>query len=291
LKIIHKNIEFIIITGMSGAGKTQALNFFEDRGFFCIDNLPAGLLMNFLDIYDKSNGKIKKLAFVIDIRSWDFIDELYKQIRILDEHNIKHKIIFLDARNEVIVNRFNLTRRKHPVDKHETLLNNIEEERFNIEEIKKMSNFIIDTSEIKVSELFQKLDEELNYNTNLKMNITFVSFGYKYGIPLDLDMMFDVRFLPNPYYIEELKEKTGNDIIIQEYVMKHVESNNFYSKLVDLLIFLIPYFIKEGKSHFTVGIGCTGGKHRSVTFVNKLYNFFYEKNEYNINYYHRDVSK
>lgn len=291
MKANYRNLEFLIITGMSGAGKSQALNFFEDRGYFCIDNLPASLLKDFLDVYDKSKGKIKKLAFVIDIRSWDFIEEFYKQIGILREFGINYKIIFLDAKDDVILNRFNLTRRKHPLEVHNTLLKNIEEERVRIEEIRNMSNLIIDTSNINVKSLFEKLEEELCYNVKSKINITFVSFGFKYGVPLDLDMMFDVRFLPNPYYIEELKNKTGNDIQIQEYVMKYPESNEFFCKLKDFLDFLIPYFVKEGKSHFTVGIGCTGGKHRSVTFVNKIYDYYSGKNEYRVLLAHRDINK
>jgi len=286
-----KNIEFVIITGMSGAGKTQALNFFEDKGYFCIDNLPTTLLKDFSDIYDKSNGKIKKLAFVIDIRSWDFIEEFYKQIKILRELNINYKIIFLDARDEIILNRFNLTRRKHPLQIHNSLLKNIEEERERLEDIRNMAGQIIDTSNLDPKSLFTKLGKELGGGSKFKFNITFISFGFKYGIPLDLDMMFDVRFLPNPYYVDSMKNKTGNEYEVQEYVMQHGESKEFYNKLKDLLDFLIPYFIREGKSHFTVGVGCTGGKHRSVTFVNRLYEYYNSKNDYLASASHRDVNK
>lgn len=283
--------EFLIITGMSGAGKTQAINFFEDRGYFCIDNLPVSLLASFVNLYSKSKGKIKKLAFVIDIRSWTYVEEFFNEIKFLRERNINYKVLFLDAKDEIILNRFNLTRRKHPLDVHSTLLKNIEEERGRMAEIRDMSNVIIDSSNLSTKELVKKLDEKFIHNMKAKLNVTFLSFGFKYGIPLDLDLMFDVRFLPNPFYIDSLKGKTGNEIEVQEYVMQFEDSKIFLEKLKDMIDFLLPSFVKEGKSHLLIGIGCTGGKHRSVTFVNKLYENYSSNNEYRVLLNHRDYLK
>ena len=289
--MIQNSFEFLIITGMSGAGKSQAVNFFEDRGFFCIDNLPASLLTSFVDIYNKSKGKIKKVAFVIDIRSWNFVEDFYNELKGLRESGINYKIIFLDSKDEVLLQRFNLTRRKHPLEVYNTLLENIEEERKRLEEIRSIAAIIIDTSNLTTKELITKLEEELEMSDKTKINITFLSFGFKYGIPIDLDMMFDVRFLPNPYYIDSLKEKTGNDKDVQEYVLKFDISKQFYEKIKDMLDFLIPNFIKEGKSHLTIGIGCSGGKHRSVTFANRLYDYYSGKKECKVFITHRDSNK
>ncbi len=289
--MIQNSFEFLIITGMSGAGKSQAVNFFEDRGFFCIDNLPASLLTSFVDIYNKSKGKIKKVAFVIDIRSWNFVEDFYNELKGLRESGINYKIIFLDSKDEVLLQRFNLTRRKHPLEVYNTLLGNIEEERKRLEDIRSIAAIIIDTSSLTTKELIAKLEEELEMSDKTKINITFLSFGFKYGIPIDLDMMFDVRFLPNPYYIDSLKEKTGNDMDVQEYVLKFDVSKQFYDKIKDMLDFLIPNFIKEGKSHLTIGIGCSGGKHRSVTFANRLYDYYSGKKECKVFITHRDSNK
>ncbi len=289
--IQKSSFEFLIITGMSGAGKSQAIHFFEDRGFFCIDNLPVGLLTSFVDIYNKSKGKIKKVAFVIDIRSWNFIEDFYNELKGLRESGINYKIVFLDAKDDVILQRFNLTRRKHPLEVHNTLLKNIEEERRRLEDVRSIATTIIDTSALTTKELLKKLEEELEMSDRIKINISFVSFGFKYGIPIDIDMLFDVRFLPNPYYIDSLKEKDGNDIEVQEYVMKFDESREFYEKIKDMMDFLIPNFMKEGKSHLTIAVGCSGGKHRSVTFVNRLYDYYAAKKECKVSLYHRDNKK
>ena len=289
--MIQNSFEFLIITGMSGAGKSQAVNFFEDRGFFCIDNLPASLLTSFVDIYNKSKGKIKKVAFVIDIRSWNFVEDFYNELKGLRESGINYKIIFLDSKDEVLLQRFNLTRRKHPLEVYNTLLGNIEEERKRLEDIRSIAAIIIDTSSLTTKELIAKLEEELEMSDKTKINITFLSFGFKYGIPIDLDMMFDVRFLPNPYYIDSLKERTGNDMDVQEYVLNFDGSKQFYDKKKDMLDFLIPNFIKEGKSHLTIGIGCSGGKHRSVTFANRLYDYYSGKKECKVFITHRDSNK
>lgn len=288
---IVEQFEFLIITGMSGAGKSQAIRFFEDRDYFCIDNLPASLIGSFVDIYKKSEGKIKKLAFVIDIRGWNFLKDFYNEIKVLRENNINFKTLFLDAKDEVLLNRFKLTRRKHPLNIHPTLLKNIQEERVRLEEIRNTANIIIDTSNLSLKELMEKLEEEFRGEISPNLSLSLVSFGFKYGIPIDSDMIFDVRFLPNPYYDETLKNKTGNDLEVQEFVWKYEDSRVFYEKLREMLEYLLPKFIKEGKSHLNIAIGCTGGKHRSVSFVNKLYDYFSGKEECKVFLSHRDISK
>ncbi|MGM0507827.1 MAG: RNase adapter RapZ [Fusobacteriota bacterium] len=289
--MVNRTQEFLIITGMSGAGKTEAINYFEDRGYFCIDNLPASLLSNFIDIYTKSNGKIEKVAFVIDMRDKNFLDSFFCELKKLRENNINYKTIFLDAKNDILLNRFKETRRKHPLDKEDTLLESIKKERRELEEIKKMATLIIDTSELSRFELKEKLEQKFSDKINPHMNIVFISFGFKYGIPLDIDLLFDVRFLPNPFYKEDLRLKTGNDKEVQDYVMKFEQSQAFFDKLTNMLDFLLPQYKKEGKSYVTIGIGCTGGHHRSVTFVNKLYDFYSGKQDYYITLSHRDENK
>lgn len=287
----NRNFEFLIITGMSGAGKSQAINFFEDRGYFCIDNLPASLLSSFLDLYYKSKGKIKKLAFVIDIRGWNLTENFFEELNILKAHSVNYQILFLDAKDEILLNRFKFTRRKHPLSTHSGLLDNIMEERRTLSEIRNIADLIIDTSELPIKDLREKLEFQFQEELSPKLKITFASFGFKYGIPIDLDLMFDVRFLPNPYYRTELRERTGNEKDVQDYVMNFEESLIFFEKLIDLLDFLFPKYVKEGKTHITVGMGCTGGRHRSVTFANKLYEYFKNKEGYEANISHRDVLK
>ncbi|OQY09799.1 MAG: RNase adaptor protein RapZ [Fusobacteriia bacterium 4572_132] len=289
--MFDKNLEFLIITGMSGAGKTEVINFFEDRGYFCIDNLPASLLSEFVKIYSKSNGKIRKMAFVIDMRDWNFLDDFFEELKKLKGHNINYKILYLDANDEVLLNRFNATRRKHPLEIHKTLLENIQEERKKLKPIREISTQIIDTSVLEVKKLIFELEKKFEKNINNKIKIVFVSFGFKNGIPMDLDLLYDVRFLPNPFYIDDLRNKTGNEIEVQNYVMQFEESKIFYKKLIDMLDFLFPYYKKEGKTYLTIGIGCTGGKHRSVTFANKLYDYYSGNKNLNIALSHRDANK
>ena len=286
-----EDLEFLIITGMSGAGKSETIHFLEDRGYFCIDNLPAILLTDFTDIYKKSKGKITKLAFVIDTRDKNLTGDLEKALSDLKSKKVNYKILFLDARDEILLNRFNLTRRKHPIDEYETLIENIRSERKKLEEVRKLTSFIIDTSDISAKGLVTLLEGELKDKLDTKLTVTFTSYGFKYGSPIDLDLMFDLRFLPNPYYIPEIKELTGNNKEVQEYIMKFEESQIFYNKLKEMLEFLFPRYIKEGKSYLTIGLGCSGGKHRSVTFANKLYEFFNSQDDYKTLVTHRDIIK
>ena len=262
-----KTKHIIIVTGLSGAGKTTALNILEDMNYYTIDNLPLGLEKSLLDT------EIEKLAVGIDIRTFKNTKDFFKFINYIKETGVKMDIIFIEAHEAIILGRYTLSRRAHPL-KEVTLLRSILKEKKILFPIKEIADLIIDTTEIKNVELEKRIkkfilakDEE---NIDVNINIHIQSFGYKYGIPTDSDLMFDVRFIPNPYYIEKLKELNGFDEEVKEYVLSQKESGKFYSKLLPLLEFLIPQYIKEGKKHLTISIGCSGGQHRSVTFVNKL---------------------
>ena len=262
-----KTKHIIIVTGLSGAGKTTALNILEDMNYYTIDNLPLGLEKSLLDT------EIEKLAVGIDIRTFKNTKDFFKFINFIKESDVKMDIIFIEAHEAIILGRYTLSRRAHPL-KELTLLRSILKEKNILFQIREIADLIIDTTEIKTVELekrFKKFlsgKDELNIDVN--MNIHIQSFGYKYGVPIDSDLMFDVRFIPNPYYIEELKEKNGCDKEVKDYVLLQEESKEFYDKLLPLIEFLIPQYVKEGKKHLTISIGCSGGQHRSVTFVNKL---------------------
>ena len=262
-----KTKHIIIVTGLSGAGKTTALNILEDMNYYTIDNLPLGLERSLLDT------EIEKLAVGIDIRTFKNTNDFFKFINFIKESGVKMDIVFIEAHEAIILGRYTLSRRAHPL-KELTLLRSILKEKNILFKIREIADLIIDTTEIKTVELekrFKKFlsgKDELNIDVN--MNIHIQSFGYKYGVPIDSDLMFDVRFIPNPYYIEELKEKNGCDKEVKDYVLLQEESKEFYDKLLPLIEFLIPQYVKEGKKHLTISIGCSGGQHRSVTFVNKL---------------------
>ena len=262
-----KTKHVIIVTGLSGAGKTTALNILEDMNYYTIDNLPLGLEKSLLDT------EIEKLAVGIDIRTFKNTNDFFKFINYIKESGVKMDIVFIEAHEAIILGRYTLSRRAHPL-KELTLLRSILKEKNILFKIREIADLIIDTTEIKTVELekrFKKFlsgKDELNIEVN--MNIHIQSFGYKYGVPIDSDLMFDVRFIPNPYYIEELKEKNGCDKEVKDYVLLQEESKEFYDKLLPLIEFLIPQYVKEGKKHLTISIGCSGGQHRSVTFVNKL---------------------
>ena len=260
-----KTKHIIIVTGLSGAGKTTALNILEDMNYYTIDNLPLGLEKSLLDT------EIEKLAVGIDIRTFKNTKDFFKFINYIKETGVKMDIIFIEAHEAIILGRYTLTRRAHPL-KEVTLLRSILKEKKILFPIREIADLVIDTTEIKNVELEKRIKKFIlaKDEDNIDINIHIQSFGYKYGIPTDSDLMFDVRFIPNPYYIEKLKELNGFDEEVKEYVLSQKESGKFYSKLLPLLEFLIPQYIKEGKKHLTISIGCSGGQHRSVTFVNKL---------------------
>ena len=260
-----KTKHIIIVTGLSGAGKTTALNILEDMNYYTIDNLPLGLEKSLLDT------EIEKLAVGIDIRTFKNTKDFFKFINYIKETGVKMDIIFIEAHEAIILGRYTLTRRAHPL-KEVTLLRSILKEKKILFPIREIADLVIATTDTKAVELEKRFKKFIlaKDEDNIDINIHIQSFGYKYGIPTDSDLMFDVRFIPNPYYIEKLKELNGFDEEVKEYVLSQKESGKFYSKLLPLLDFLIPQYIKEGKKHLTISIGCSGGQHRSVTFVNKL---------------------
>lgn len=285
-------MRFVIVTGLSGAGKTQAIRNLEDLGYFCVDNLPPTLIPKFAEACYQTDGKIDKIALVIDIRGGKFFDDLFESLKYLKEQGYKYEILFLDASDEVLVKRFKESRRKHPLAPDGRILNGISMERNKLREVKDRADNIIDTSKLATRELREEItkiySEEGQMETQLM--ITILSFGFKYGIPVDSDLVFDVRFLPNPYYIPELKKYSGNDKPVRDYVMSFEETNNFIDKLEDMLQYLIPNYLKEGKRQLIVSIGCTGGRHRSVTIANAIYEKL-TNNEYRVNIDHRDIDE
>ena len=280
-----------IVTGMSGAGKTQALRFFEDLGRFCIDNLPPVLMPKLMELYKSIGGEAATVVLVIDARVGSMIKELLSQITAIRNSGHQCDVLFLDATSEALVSRYKETRRTHPLDLQGGLLETIEEERNILKERYDFADVVIDTSDMKLKELHERLKSIYASGKLVKtMNVNVMAFGFKYGAPVDADLVFDVRFLPNPFYIEELKPKTGNDTEVQEYVMQFNESRIFLKKLEEMIEFLLPLYVEEGKTSLTVAIGCTGGKHRSITMANKLAdkvrNLGYEANPV-----YRDIGK
>ncbi|MDK2820451.1 MAG: RNase adapter protein RapZ [Clostridia bacterium] len=290
--VSKKDLSLLIVTGISGAGKTQAIRCFEDLGFFCVDNLPPSLIPGFVNLLIDSGEKgkkIKKAALVIDIRGGQFFTGLSEAFNYLDSHGIAYEILFLEAADEILVRRYKETRRRHPLSSGGQILEGIIEERHRLEELRGMASKIIDTSELKPQKLKEQLTE-LFADNQKQLLITVISFGYKYGIPLDADLVMDVRFLPNPFYIESLRPFTGHDRCIEEFVMSSPETQSFIEQFIDLLKFLIPHYLREGKSHLVIAIGCTGGQHRSVTLANKIGELIKNDN-YEVSVKHRDIER
>lgn len=286
-----KDIKFVIVTGLSGAGKTQAIQCLEDLGFFCVDNLPPTLIPKFADLCAQSDGKINRIALVVDIRGGGFFDAVYESLDVLKGLGINYEILFLEASDETLVRRFKESRRRHPLSQHGRVLEGIQEERKRLEELRGKAHKIIDTSDLSNKQLKEQITALYGGEPEERgLNITVMSFGYKYGIPMDADLIFDVRFLPNPHYIEDLRPLTGDDKKIQDYVLSSPVSKAFMRKFSSLIKFLLPHYIKEGKTSLVVAIGCTGGRHRSVTLANKLHSMLASK-KYNVNKRHRDVDK
>ncbi len=283
-------MKFVIVTGMSGAGKTTVLKFLEDLNYFCADNFPPALLLKFAELFEQGN-EIDKVALGIDIRGGRLFKDLFQGLSLLTENGYHYDILFLDASDDSLIKRFKESRRFHPLSKNGSIAEGIHQEREILKDVKKKANFIIDTSNILTRELKEKINSIFVLDENFEsLVITVCSFGFKYGIPTDADLVFDVRFLPNPFYIQEMRDFTGNDDCVSSYVMGFEESRIFLDKLVDMIEFLIPNYIKEGKNRLIVGIGCTGGRHRSVTLANELYEALKTKKHY-VRLKHNDIEK
>jgi UPF0042 nucleotide-binding protein len=283
-------MRFIIVTGLSGAGKTHAIRCLEDIGYFCVDNLPPTLLPKFVDLCYQTEGKIDKIAMVIDIRGGEFFDDLFDSLHQLEEQNYKYEILFLEASDDVIIKRFKESRRNHPLAINKRIIDAVKEERERLAELKSKANNIIDTTNLTPRQLKEEIGHIFVEGEKFEgIIISVISFGFKYGIPLESDIVLDVRFLPNPFYIDELKEKSGIDKEVRDYVMKWPEAKEFFGKVIDMIEFLIPYYIKEGKSHLVISIGCTGGRHRSVTVANGIYEAL-KNNGHRVIIDHRDIS-
>ncbi len=283
-------MRFVIVTGMSGGGKSTALKMLEDAGFYCVDNLPVSLIEKFVELISMPNSEISKVALGLDVRSDQSFEDTTRILEQLKKKGYKFEILFMDAGESVLIKRYKETRRIHPLAADGRVEDGVRTERKVLENVRRSADYVIDTTNLLTRELKEELDrifvENGEYNS---LMVTVMSFGFKYGIPADADLVFDVRFLPNPFYIDELKEKTGNDKEVQDYVMNHEESETFMNKLTDMIQFLIPNYVKEGKYRLVVAIGCTGGKHRSVTLANELYKRMKDKGNYGIKLYHRDV--
>lgn len=285
-------MRLLILTGMSGTGKSTALKMLEDMGYYCVDNLPIQLLKSFVDLSDRQEFKRQRVVVGIDIRSGETLSLLSDILSELEQDGKKVDVLFMDAEEDVLVNRYKETRRTHPLSQSERIYTGIEKERQAMQFLKERADYIIDTSHLLPRDLKGELEkifvEDKNYES---LFVTIMSFGFKYGIPADADLVFDVRFLPNPYYVEELRPKTGNDREIQQFVMRHPQAHVFLNKLEDMIRFLIPNYISEGKNRLVIAIGCTGGKHRSVTLANELYQRLSQDEGYGLKIEHRDIEK
>ena len=285
-------MELIIVTGISGSGKSSAVKVLEDIGFYCVDNLPIPLLEKFVELSELQNAELQKVAVGIDARSGQALDELKNVLDRIKEKGGSYEILFLDSDDSVLVKRYKETRRSHPLAPGERVDKGIALERERLAFLKERADYILDTSQLLTRELKAEIEKIFLKNQDYKnLFITILSFGFKYGIPVDSDLVFDVRFLPNPYYVEGLRAKTGNDKEIQEYVLQFKEAHEFLDKLTDMIDFLIPNYISEGKNQLVISIGCTGGKHRSVTLANELYKRLAKKTEYGLKIEHRDIEK
>jgi RNase adapter protein RapZ len=285
----QKSIRLVVITGLSGSGKSTALKAFEDIGFFCIDNLPATLLPKFLELRDEISREVIKVALVMDLRGKDFLAKFPKIFQEVKRKGYAIEVLFLKAEEEALIRRFSQTRRHHPLGDHRTLSGTIRLERKKMEPIKRLATYCLDTTPLNVHQLREEILRLFSKTAApAKMIINLISFGYKYGLPNEADIVMDVRFLPNPYFVTELKEMDGNQKPVIDYIMKWKETKIFLKGFYELISFLIPQYQKEGKSQLTIAVGCTGGRHRSVTIINALAEFL-KKEKFLINTRHRDI--
>ncbi len=284
-----KDDRFLIITGISGSGKTAASRFLEDLGYYCTDNLPAKLIPSLVNLWLRKEVEIEKIALVVDMREPGFLSEFPKVLEQIRK-KASPKLIFLDASDEALLKRFSETRRPHPITRNKSVIEAIRLERKRLAPIKEMADEVFDTSTINITQLKDLLTKRLVKKKKQVLQIALVSFGYKHGVPPDSDLIFDTRFLPNPFYIDNLRGKSGRSKKVRDYVLKSSETRGFLERLMRFLDYLIPKFVAEGKSYLTISIGCTGGKHRSVVITDELRDYLRHKS-YDIKVYHRDVFK
>ncbi len=283
-------MRFVVVTGMSGGGKSTALKMLEDAGFYCVDNLPVSLIEKFVELVDTPNSEITKVALGLDVRAGQSFETATMVLEHLKQIGYRLEILFMDASEEVLIKRYKETRRVHPLALEGRVEDGVRKERRVVENIRRQADYIFDTTHLLTRELKEELDRIFVGNEEYNnLIVTVMSFGFKHGIPSDADLVFDVRFLPNPFYIDQLKHKTGNDTEVQEYVMSFPEAEEFMVKLTDMIQFLIPNYVKEGKYRLVIAVGCTGGKHRSVTLASELYKRLKNKGTYGLKLYHRDV--
>lgn len=286
--VIH--MRFVIVTGMSGGGKSTAQNMLEDAGYYCVDNLPVSLIEKFVELIAMPNSEITRVALGLDVRADQSFEDATRILHGLREKGYRFEILFMDADESALIKRYKESRRIHPLSTDGRVEEGVRRERKILENIRKNADYVIDTSNLLTRELKRELDRifvrDEEYNS---LMVTVMSFGFKYGIPADADLVFDVRFLPNPYYVEELKALTGNDKAVRDYVMESEEAVIFLEKLTDMVQFLMPNYVKEGKNRLVIAIGCTGGQHRSVTLANALYERIKDRGNFGIKRYHREV--
>ena len=285
-------MDFLIVTGMSGAGKSRAVDALEDIGFYCVDNVPPQLISKVAEICLSGNSRINRIAVVTDMRGGDLFYGLFEELDQMRDKGLAYKLLFIDAADSELIRRYKETRRRHPLLdlSRGGIAEAIRNERVLHRPARERADFIIDTTHLSANELKQRMNNIFLDNIRNSMLINVMSFGFKYGVPPEVDLVFDVRCLPNPFYVDSLRPKTGLDEEVRQYVMQAPESGELLDKLRDLVSFLIPLYQKEGKSQLMIGMGCTGGKHRSVTFAELMYQFLSEQN-HNVRVLHRDISK
>ena len=285
-------MQILIVTGMSGAGKTQAANALEDMGFYCVDNIPPAIIPSFVDLSARGNSELGRLAIVTDIRGGNMFNELMSVLEGLKKKNLYYKILFLDASDDVLVNRYKENRRQHPLCEREDipLLQAIKKEREMLSQVRFAANHVVDTSRISNSQLKERLSDIFLGNTQNGLKVQCKSFGFKYGTDTEADLVFDVRCLPNPFYEDELKDKTGIDRAVKEFIMSHEESREFEKRVFNFVDYAMPLYVREGKSQLVIAFGCTGGRHRSVAFAENLYKHL-EQQGYRVSSIHRDIYK
>lgn len=285
-------MRFVVVTGMSGGGKSTALKMLEDAGFYCVDNLPISLVEKFVELVSMPNSEISKVVLGLDVRADQSFEDATRILGQLKEKGYQFEILFMDAGETALIKRYKESRRVHPLAADGRVEDGVRRERKALEQIRSSADYVIDTTNLLTRELKSELDrifvENGEYNS---LMVTVMSFGFKHGIPVDADLVFDVRFLPNPFYVDTLKFKTGNDREVRDYCMSFEEAGVFMQKLTDMVQFLIPNYVKEGKYRLVIAIGCTGGKHRSVTMANELYERLKDKGNYGMKLYHRDVEQ